>query len=126
MSITARSRQSLLKRIVLVAALSVGAMSWMISRPRISPVAAQSGSGSFQSFEAPQIHPLTITPDGARLLACNTHNNSLSVFQLSGGAPTLTVEIPLANEFTEKTVEYAQARKAVIVGQSKTRVYHDG
>jgi hypothetical protein len=41
-------------------------------------------------------------------------------------AKTLTVEIPLANEFTEKTVEYAQARKAVIVSQSKTRVYHDG
>jgi YVTN family beta-propeller protein len=90
----ARSRQSLLKRIVLVAALSIGTMSWMISWPRISPVAAQSGAGSFQTFEAPQIHPLTITPDGTRLLACNTHNNSLSVFQLTSGAPTLSVEIP--------------------------------
>jgi hypothetical protein len=42
------------------------------------------------------------------------------------GAKTLTLQVPLANEFTEDTVEYARARKAVIVSQSKARVYHAG
>jgi hypothetical protein len=34
-----------------------------------------------------------------------------------GGAKTLTVRIPLANEFTEDTVDYMRARKAAIQAQ---------
>jgi len=53
---------------------------------------------SFKNFEAPQIHPLALTPDGTRLLAVNTPNATLSVFQLVSGAPVLTAEIPVGFE----------------------------
>src|SRR5437868_3676681 len=50
------------------------------------------------SFESPQIHPLTITPDGSRLLAVNTPDHRLSVFQLTSGLPILMAEIPVGLE----------------------------
>ena len=53
---------------------------------------------SFRTFEAPQIHPLALTPDGTRLLAVNTPNATLSVFQLISGTPVLTAEIPVGLE----------------------------
>lgn len=53
---------------------------------------------SFKNFEAPQIHPLALTPDGTRLLAVNTPNATLSVFQLVSGSPVLTAEIPVGFE----------------------------
>ncbi len=49
----------------------------------------------FRNFEAPQVHPLAITPDGKHLLAVNSPNATLSVFELSGGSPILTAEIPV-------------------------------
>jgi YVTN family beta-propeller protein len=52
----------------------------------------------FKSFEAPQIHPLALMPDGTRLLAVNTPNATLSVFQLVLGSPVLTAEIPVGFE----------------------------
>ncbi|MGH9822930.1 MAG: YncE family protein, partial [Blastocatellia bacterium] len=89
-----RLSHSRVKRSVVLIAALLGIGSWFISRPQVTRVRAQSTSPAFQSFEAPQIHPLAITPDGTRLLACNTHNNSLSVFQLMCGTPTLSIEIP--------------------------------
>jgi YVTN family beta-propeller protein len=53
---------------------------------------------TFRNFEAPQIHPLALTPDGTRLLAVNSPNASLSVFQLVSGLPVLTAEIPVGLE----------------------------
>jgi YVTN family beta-propeller protein len=51
------------------------------------------------NFESPQVHPLAVTPDGTRLLAVNSPNGTLSVFQLSNGqAPKLTAEIPVGLE----------------------------
>ncbi|MDT7689824.1 MAG: hypothetical protein QOE46_2583 [Acidobacteriota bacterium] len=54
--------------------------------------------GGFRNFEGPQVHPLALTPDGKRLLAVNTPNGTLSVFQLSSGVPVLTAEIPVGLE----------------------------
>ncbi|HEV3467954.1 MAG TPA: carboxypeptidase regulatory-like domain-containing protein [Pyrinomonadaceae bacterium] len=51
-----------------------------------------------RNFESPQVHPLAVTPDGTRLLAVNSPNATLSVFQLSGGTPALTAEIPVGLE----------------------------
>jgi YVTN family beta-propeller protein len=39
-----------------------------------------------------------MTPDGTRLLAVNSPNNTLSVFQLTGGVPVLSMEIPVGLE----------------------------
>jgi YVTN family beta-propeller protein len=55
-------------------------------------------SAPFKNFEGPQVHPLAITPDGTRLLAANTPNGTLSVFQLVSGSPVLTAEIPVGLE----------------------------
>jgi YVTN family beta-propeller protein len=61
-------------------------------------VAAQTGASDFKSFESPQVHPLALTPDGTRLLAVNTPDNRLSVFQLTGDTPVLSAEIPVGLE----------------------------
>ncbi len=54
--------------------------------------------GNFKNFESPQVHPLALTPDGTRLLAVNSPNASLSVFQLGGASPALVAEIPVGLE----------------------------
>ncbi|MBC7931420.1 MAG: hypothetical protein H7Z38_12730, partial [Rubrivivax sp.] len=51
-----------------------------------------------KNFESPQVHPLALTPDGTRLLAVNSPNATLSVFQLVSGSPVLTAEIPVGLE----------------------------
>src|SRR5215467_4105559 len=53
---------------------------------------------TYRNFEGPQVHPLAITPDGKRLLALNTPNNQLLVFNLNDGNPTLRAEIPVGLE----------------------------
>ncbi|MGH9905463.1 MAG: YncE family protein, partial [Pyrinomonadaceae bacterium] len=65
------------------------------------PVASSQGSPPvipFKNFESPQVHPLALTPDGTRLLAVNSPNATLSVFQLVSGSPVLTAEIPVGFE----------------------------
>src|SRR5438552_6370841 len=59
---------------------------------------AQFPGPPYRDFEAPQVHPLTITPDGTRLLAVNTPNGTLSVFHLTGNSLTLMAEIPVGLE----------------------------
>lgn len=59
---------------------------------------ASSQSIPFKNFESPQVHPLALTPDGTRLLAVNSPNATLSVFQLVSGSPVLTAEIPVGFE----------------------------
>src|SRR5215470_17698676 len=61
-------------------------------------VAAQGPASDSKSFESPQVHPLAVTPDGTRLLAVNTPDQRLSVFQLTGDTPVLTAEIPVGLE----------------------------
>src|SRR5262245_30636377 len=75
-----------------------------MSRPRLlsilavtallSPAAA---SQSFVNFETPHVHPLDLTPDGTRLLAVNTPDDRLEVFDVSGAGVTQlgTVQVGL-------------------------------
>ncbi|MCZ6654771.1 MAG: hypothetical protein O7D91_17310, partial [Planctomycetota bacterium] len=39
---------------------------------------------SFVNWETPQVHPLALTPDGTRLVAANTPDNRIEVFEVSG------------------------------------------
>ncbi|HEX8097977.1 MAG TPA: hypothetical protein VF507_08070, partial [Pyrinomonadaceae bacterium] len=72
---------------------------WLVAgREGIQRAAAQGQVADYKNFEGPQVHPLAMTPDGTRLLAVNTPNNSLSVFYLAGGSLTLTAEIPVGLE----------------------------
>lgn len=73
----------------------IATAAWLLTK---SPV-THSQTGSFKNFESPQVHPLAITPDGKRLLAVNSPNATLSVFQLSDAfPPRLTAEIPVGLE----------------------------
>lgn len=45
------------------------------------------GQLNFVNFETPHVSPLAMTPDGLRLLAVNTADGYLEVFDLSSGSP---------------------------------------
>src|SRR5256885_1879922 len=84
-------RFKLMRATILIAAVAL-AVVWVLSRNSVHPVLAQ--TFPYRNFEAPQVHPLTMTPDGTRLLAVNTPNATLSVFYVTGKALTLMAEIP--------------------------------
>lgn len=44
-------------------------------------------TGAFVNFESPQSHPIDVTPDGTTLLAVNTADGQLEVFDLVSGLP---------------------------------------
>ncbi len=44
---------------------------------------------SFVNYESPHVHPVDLTPNGDTLVAVNTADNSLMVFDVTGGSPTL-------------------------------------
>ncbi|HEX8338674.1 MAG TPA: carboxypeptidase regulatory-like domain-containing protein [Pyrinomonadaceae bacterium] len=92
------ARKSLVRLAVLVVAISASAGLWLVRSPGAPRASAQGPFNGFRNFESPQVHPLAITPDGTRLLAVNSPENRLSVFQLTGGTPTLTAEIPVGLE----------------------------
>ncbi|WP_205519516.1 hypothetical protein [Pyxidicoccus caerfyrddinensis] len=57
---------------------------------------ASRASSSFVNWEDPHVHPLELTPDGSRLLAVNTADNRLMVFDLtSKRGPELVASIPV-------------------------------
>ena len=84
-------------KIVSVAAVLAATLFFLDGSPARG-VAAQTATTDFKSFESPQVHPLALTPDGTRLLAVNTPDNRLSVFQLTGDTPVLSAEIPVGLE----------------------------
>jgi YVTN family beta-propeller protein len=86
-----------LKRLIVALAIVAIALVWIERRFSIS-VIAQGQPANYKNFEAPQVHPLAVTPDGTRLLAVNTPNNSLSVFHMTGRGLTLMAEIPVGLE----------------------------
>ena len=53
---------------------------------------------SFVNYESPHVRPIAITPNQQKLLAVNTADNRLMVFDLASGSPTLTKSIPVGVE----------------------------
>jgi YVTN family beta-propeller protein len=87
--------QTTLLRASVLAALLIPCALWFL----IQPPNSHAQSTSVLNFESPQVHPLALTPDGTRLLAVNSPNGTLSVFNLSSGqAPKLIAEIPVGLE----------------------------
>jgi YVTN family beta-propeller protein len=88
-----KSRRVLIVAIVMLSAVVV----WLVISRQMETASAQAlgANISFRNFEAPQVHPLALTPDHKHLLAVNSPNASLSVFDLSSGAPVLSAEIPV-------------------------------
>ncbi len=56
------------------------------------PALAQTG---FVNWENPHVHPLDLTPDGSVLLAVNTADNRLEVFDVSSGLPLRVGAVPV-------------------------------
>jgi YVTN family beta-propeller protein len=88
---------------VISAAVALVAGALAIGQPR-PPVRGPGGDpgrspvGSFVNFETAQVHPVDMTPDGTRLLVCNTADARLMVFDLSAGGsgiPQLAFEVPV-------------------------------
>src|SRR5882672_9153516 len=70
----------------------------LVCLPEPRSVIGETLPSSFKRFESPQVHPLALTPDGTKLLAVNTPDHLLSVFQLTGEGPALVAEIPVGLE----------------------------
>src|SRR6185436_15130953 len=62
----------------------------LVSHTAVSP--------DFVHFESAHVHPLAMTPDGTRLLAVNTPDNRLAVFDLTGATPVRIAEVPVGLE----------------------------
>jgi YVTN family beta-propeller protein len=71
------------------AAIAAGALAALAAQP----LAAQ--APAFVNFESPQVHPIDVTPDGATLLAVNTADGQLEVFDLVGGLPVRRGSVPV-------------------------------
>ena len=67
-------------------------LSSTVSIALASLAAAQ---GSFVHWEMPHVHPLDLSADGATLVAVNTPDNRLEVFDASGASPTPVAAIPV-------------------------------
>jgi 6-phosphogluconolactonase (cycloisomerase 2 family) len=67
--------------------------AYSASRTR-TPLAHAQAFSPYRNFEAPHVHPLALTPDGTRLLAVNTTEGRLSVFNVTSGNLSLAAEIP--------------------------------
>jgi DNA-binding beta-propeller fold protein YncE len=64
-------------------------------------VVRAAGAAGYAHFEGRQTHPVAMTPDKTRLLAVNTPDGRLSVFDISDGSlatPTLWAEIQVGLE----------------------------
>ncbi len=55
----------------------------------------RAGANAFVNWENAHVHPLDMTPDGTRLLAVNTADARLEVFDISSGSPVHLVSIPV-------------------------------
>ena len=56
---------------------------------RVEPSHARGGNSTFVNFETPQVHPLALTQSGSRLLAANTADYRLEVFDVSSAPLTI-------------------------------------
>ncbi len=69
-------------------------LGFVIAFMVLAPIAA---GQSFVNWESPHVHPLSTTPSGSRLLAVNTADSTLEVFDTTGagGIPQLIGSIPV-------------------------------
>jgi YVTN family beta-propeller protein len=74
-----------------------------------------SAQGSFVNFETPHVHPLDLTPDGTLLLAVNTADARLEVFDTTG--PGLTLVGSVSVGFDPVSVRARNNAEAWVVNQ---------
>ncbi len=93
---TSKAKRYLIKFFAILLIIFLGLVA--TRKEKSLQVSADSQPTNVYSFESPQIHPMTITPDGTRLLAVNSPDHRLSVFDITGASPRLISEIPVGLE----------------------------
>ena len=74
---------------------TLACLSLLVTMAAATSVVAQS---SFINFEAGQVRPIALTPNGSTLLVVNTPDNRLEVFSVTGGSLTHIDSIPVGIE----------------------------
>lgn len=77
-------------------------------------------ANQFVNFESAHVHPLDLTPDGTKLLAVNTANNALEVFQVTPNNLLLQASIPVGLD--PVTVRVRSNTEAWVVNQVSDEV----
>lgn len=61
----------------------------------VGAIGPRGGANGFVNWETPHVHPLAMTPDGTKLLAVNTADARLEVFDLTSGLPRPIGAVPV-------------------------------
>src|SRR5262245_10556850 len=72
-------------------------------------VNAPAWCASFVAFESGQVRPLALTPDGSRLLALNTPDNRLEIFDIRANGLVAVASVPVGLEPVAVAVRGSQA-----------------
>ncbi|MBL8000494.1 MAG: beta-propeller fold lactonase family protein [Flavobacteriales bacterium] len=85
-----------LRKVHFALVLVAGIVALMAFQPHelVNTTGAVSTS-QFMNFESAHVHPVDMTPDGTKVLAVNTANNTLEVFQVTGPALLNVASIPV-------------------------------
>ena len=73
---------------------------------------------SFVNWETPHVHPLELTPDGSRLLAVNTADARLEVFDVRGESAVHLASIPVGLDPVSATIFKDEVRKERMNGRT--------
>lgn len=87
-------------RLLLVGLFLLLTPLWLLAQSSSTapPAAQENTAPRYINFEGPQVHPLALTPDGTKLLALNTPNHQLVVFQIKDDGLKLLAEITVGLE----------------------------
>ena len=70
----------------------------LLASPFLLIGSAVSAQVSFVAFESGHVRPIALSPDGSRLFAVNTPDNTLEVFSVGAGGLSLLVAVPVGME----------------------------
>ena len=79
--------------------VSLAPLSWSPSR-HVSTVVATSAvaQSSFVAFESGHVRPITLSPNGSKLFAVNTPDNTLEIFDVGAAGLTFAASVPVGME----------------------------
>lgn len=89
-------------------------------RLALSPVKTGVAATAVSNFEAPHVHPIDITPDGTGLLAVNTANGTLEIFDATLATPALRKVVKVGVD--PVTVRAASNDEAWVVNRTSRSV----
>jgi DNA-binding beta-propeller fold protein YncE len=82
-----------------LASMKRSALAFVVPACVLASVAASApaaaAQSSFVNWETPHVHPLELTPSGTHLLAVNTPDNRLEVFDLRGAGVVRAFDVPV-------------------------------